>query len=58
MLTAVDGNATGGGGVDKIRMKITDLAGTTVYDNQVGTTNVGDNADPITGLGGGSIVNS
>lgn len=55
MLTAVDGQLTGGGGTDKIRMKITDAAGNLVYDNQVeGTT--GDNADPTTVIAGGSVV--
>lgn len=55
MLTAVDGQITGGGGTDKIRMKITDAAGNLVYDNQVEGT-AGDNADPTTVIAGGSIV--
>ncbi|CAN5255421.1 hypothetical protein BH11BAC5_BH11BAC5_20270 [soil metagenome] len=55
MLTAIDGDITNGGGLDKIRMKITDLAGTTtIYDNLVGGG--GDNLDPTTVIGGGSIV--
>jgi hypothetical protein len=56
MLTAIDGDVSGGGGVDKLRMKITDINGIVVYDNQINTTSTGDNADPITTLGGGSIV--
>jgi hypothetical protein len=55
MLTAIDGDVTNGGGLDKIRMKITDLAGTTtIYDNLVGGG--GDNLDPTTVIGGGAIV--
>lgn len=53
MLTAVDGQATGGGGVDRFRMKIWDAAGNTVYDNQPGA---GDDAAPTTALGGGAVV--
>lgn len=54
MLTATDGQLNGGGGVDKIRMKIWDLAsGDIVYDNQPAAS---DNANPTTALGGGSIV--
>ncbi|RNI29118.1 MBG domain-containing protein [Rufibacter latericius] len=56
-LNAIDGQVSGGGGSDKIRMKITDAAGGTVYDNLIGTA---DNADlstvTSTTLGGGSIV--
>jgi hypothetical protein len=52
-LTAIDGQLTGGGGTDKIRMKITNSDGSTVYDNQIEGA---DNADPTTTLGGGSIV--
>jgi hypothetical protein len=54
MLTAIDGQQPGGGGVDKLRMKIWDNAtGGLIYDNQMGD---GDDADPTTALGGGSIV--
>ncbi|TDE43435.1 T9SS type A sorting domain-containing protein, partial [Flavobacterium rhamnosiphilum] len=56
MLTAIDGNVSGGGNVDKLRMKITNMTGVVIYDNQVNALNTGDNADPITALGGGSIV--
>jgi hypothetical protein len=54
MLTAVDGDLPGGGGVDKLRMKIWDATtGTTVYDNQMGA---GDASDPTTALQGGDIT--
>jgi hypothetical protein len=54
MLTATDGQVSGGGGVDKIRMKIWDSAsGGVVYDNQMQAS---DESDPVTVLGGGSIV--
>ncbi|WP_242918752.1 MBG domain-containing protein [Pontibacter liquoris] len=52
-LSAIDGQLNGGGGTDKIRMKIVDSNGNTVYDNQSGAA---DNADAVTALGGGSIV--
>lgn len=53
LLTATDGQVTGGGGTDKFRIKIWDRAsGTTVYDNQGGL----DNADAAQALAGGSIV--
>lgn len=52
ILTATDGDAAGGGGVDRFRIKIWSAAGT-IYDNQLGG---GDNDDPTTALGGGSIV--
>jgi PKD repeat protein len=54
VLTAIDGKINGGGGVDKFRIKIWDLAtGQIVYDNQHGAA---DDALPVTALGGGSIV--
>ena len=55
MLTGTDGQVSGGGGVDKFRIKIWDKnnADAVVYDNQKGA---GDNADPTTSIGGGSIV--
>jgi len=54
MLTAIDGQIKGGGGVDKFRIKIWDrLTDTLVYDNQMGA---GDTADPTTAIAGGSIV--
>lgn len=54
MLTATDGQLTGGGGMDKFRIKIWDKAtGAVVYDNMMGST---DTDSPTTMLGGGSIV--
>jgi hypothetical protein len=55
MLTAIDGQINGGGGVDKFRIKIWDKnnGDAIVYDNQIGSP---DGADPSTALGGGGIV--
>ena len=54
MLTAIDGQIKGGGGVDKFRIKIWDKASSNmVYDNQMGGL---DTADPTTTIAGGSIV--
>lgn len=53
MLTAVDGQLSGGGGVDKFRIKIWDGSDTVVYDNQLGEL---DSAPLATSLSGGSIV--
>jgi len=54
LLTAIDGDLPGGGGVDRFRIKIWDNAtGTVVYDDQTGAS---DGSDPTTVLGGGSIV--
>jgi parallel beta-helix repeat protein len=54
MLTAIDGQVNGGGGVDRFRIKIWDKStGQVVYDNQMGA---GDAEEPTTALGGGSIV--
>jgi hypothetical protein len=54
MLTAIDGDLPGGGGIDRFRIKIWDNAtGQLVYDNQLGAS---DGSDPTTALGGGSIV--
>lgn len=52
ILTAWDGQASGGGGTDKFRIKIMDANGNVVFDNQLGDS---DSAAPTTGLGGGSI---
>jgi hypothetical protein len=57
MLTAIDGQTTGGGGTDKFRMKIwiknaNGTDGPVVYDNQLGAA---DDSTPTTVLGGGSI---
>ena len=52
ILTAIDGDQPGGGGVDKFRIKITGPGGV-VYDNQLGAA---DGADPTTAIAGGHIV--
>ncbi len=52
MLTAIDGQVAGGGGVDKFRIKIWDADGI-VYDNKMGADDTGNDS---TALGGGSIV--
>ncbi|MBI4550758.1 MAG: DUF5011 domain-containing protein [Candidatus Latescibacteria bacterium] len=51
-VSATDGQVSGGGGVDKFRIKIQGPGGM-VYDNQSGA---GDDAEPTTALEGGSIV--
>jgi hypothetical protein len=54
MLTAIDGQINGGGGVDKFRIKIWDpTTGQVIYDNQMGA---GDDALLTTAIQGGSIV--
>lgn len=54
LLTATDGQVSGGGGVDKFRIKIWDTAtGSVLYDNQMGQS---DSSGAGTALGGGSIV--
>jgi hypothetical protein len=54
LLTAVDGQESGGGGIDQFRLKIWDQGtGSTIYDNQPG---VADDAANATQLSGGSIV--
>ena len=55
LLTARDGGAPGGGGVDQLRMKIRDGAGGIVYDNAIGASDGIDQARPQA-IGGGSIV--
>ncbi|MBI4582111.1 MAG: HYR domain-containing protein, partial [Planctomycetes bacterium] len=52
ILTAIDGQVSGGGGSDKFRIRIWGDSGI-VYDNQM---NAPDTADPSTAIGGGSIV--
>jgi hypothetical protein len=54
MLTAIDGQLSGGGGADKFRIKIWDKNNNDaiVYDNQIG---VPDTDPPTALLGGGSI---
>jgi hypothetical protein len=53
-ITVIDGSQTGGGGVDKFRIKVWDKnqGNAVVYDTQPGAP---DTADPTTTLGGGSI---
>ncbi|MES2797040.1 MAG: T9SS type A sorting domain-containing protein, partial [Bacteroidota bacterium] len=55
MVSAIDGQVSGGGGYDKFRIKIWDKnnSDAIVYDNQM---NAAENADASTVLGGGSIV--
>jgi len=54
LLTVIDGQISGGGGVDKFRIKIWNRAtDNVIYDNQMGGD---DNSDPTTSIGGGSIV--
>ncbi|MGE0883538.1 MAG: HYR domain-containing protein [Blastocatellales bacterium] len=54
ILTAIDGQINGGGGLDKFRIRIwNNSGGGLVYDNQL---NAPDSADPTTVLGGGNIV--
>ncbi len=54
LLTASDGQVTGGGGIDKFRIKIWETATEAIiYDNQMGAA---DDAGATTALGGGSIV--
>jgi hypothetical protein len=55
MLTAIDGQVNGGGGTDKLRLKIWNkTTGAIVYDNQRSTPS--DDADPTTVIGSGNIV--
>ena len=54
MVSARDGEVSGGGGVDKFRIKIGDKAtDAIVYDNQMGED---DDSEAATEIGGGSIV--
>lgn len=52
LLTVIDGQQPGGGGVDRFRLKVWGPGGV-IYDNQVGDA---DDAPASTALGGGSIV--
>jgi len=52
ILTVVDGQQPGGGGVDRFRLKVFGPGGV-IYDNQVGDP---DDGPASTALGGGSIV--
>ncbi len=54
IVTAIDGQVNGGGGVDKVRIKIwSKNTGVVIYDNQIGSP---DNADPISPVGSGSSI--
>jgi hypothetical protein len=54
LLTAIDGQVSGGVGVDKFRIKIWEKeTGNILYDNQM---DVPDDAEPTTVVGGGNIV--
>jgi hypothetical protein len=54
LLTAIDGQVKNGGGSDKFRIKIWDIAtDAVIYDNQM---RAGDTSDSATVLSGGSIV--
>ena len=55
MVSAIDGQVNGGGGLDKFRIKIWDKDNNdaVVYDNQL---NDAEDAAPMTILGGGSIT--
>ena len=54
MVSAVDGDMAGGGGYDKFRIKIWNVTNNSIlYDNDLGK---GENDEPTTALGGGSIV--
>jgi hypothetical protein len=54
LVTVNDGQATGGGGVDKFRIKIWNKStGQVVYDNQMGDA---EDADATQAIAGGSIV--
>ncbi|MBI3364668.1 MAG: T9SS type A sorting domain-containing protein [Ignavibacteriae bacterium] len=54
LLTAIDGQVSGGGDIDKFRIKVYNKATSAiVYDNQLGAA---DSSAPTTALGGGSIV--
>ena len=53
MLSAIDGQANNGVDPDTFRIRIWDAGGTLVYDNQPLD---GEEVDPTTTLGGGSIV--
>jgi hypothetical protein len=53
ILTAIDGEISGGGGSDKLRMKIMDSAGNVVYDNQLRAS---DSSDPTTIIQGSIVI--
>jgi hypothetical protein len=55
LLTATDGSVSGGGGVDKFRIKVWDKTSSTIiYDNAPGSDDIDSSSQMA--LGGGSIV--
>jgi Secretion system C-terminal sorting domain len=59
ILTAIDGQLAGGGGVDKIRMKIYNKGtGQVYYDNQPGASDANDPVTPVDNGSSIAIVNS
>ena len=55
LVSVVDGQVSGGGDIDKFRIKIWDLdSDVMVYDNNIEITD--DNAEPPTAIDGGSII--
>jgi hypothetical protein len=52
-LTAIDGQVNGGGGTDKLRMKIKDSTGNVIYDNQLRAS---DDSDPTTVIQGSIVI--
>lgn len=56
LVSAIDGQITGGGGIDKFRIKIWDRdnENAVVYDNNI--VNTAEDEDPATAIGGGSIM--
>ena len=55
-LTGYDGQISGGGGIDKFRIKIT-RNGQTVFDNRMGQLDDIDQADPQQIAGGSIVIN-
>jgi hypothetical protein len=54
LLSAIDGDADGGDGVDKFRIKIVNLANNAlVYDNKIGEA---EDSNAATAIGGGNIM--
>ncbi|HET6671180.1 MAG TPA: HYR domain-containing protein [Pyrinomonadaceae bacterium] len=54
ILTVIDGQAAGGGGVDRFRLKVwNEKTGETVFDNQMGAA---DDADPTNVVGDGDSI--
>ncbi|MFD2999130.1 PKD domain-containing protein [Pontibacter toksunensis] len=53
MVSVIDGQISGG--VDKFRIRVWNGGGV-LYDNNVNSSTQGEDSDPVTALGGGSIV--